>query len=360
VLANRKRKAMSKMIFHRLIEHAKRDGVDFANADKVRWIKRLNDDDALLMAKANVVANRKVTRQIRVVQIEHEERRLFAFLGMRLIEAPTEGLAYTELTPGLFGIIVTQADIKPVATGSEIRDAIELQYDGADDFDGFDLKSISDLFPPIFVYEADKDFEYTGDKIRVLGAMVARSYEDGPIEFSDELLKKICDTFQTASEYIPYENILQGMLAISWGGFFVELYRSVEQLYSVPKLEALTSEWKSEMPHKELASLLDRILTWRPREQDSLEALINECSTPTKERLRQAFCPTLEAEKEMGAEAIAKGIYGLRNSLVHFRTGLPAADRSDESWALAIDSMIDVVTGMYDKFGAVFYGGVPA
>lgn len=343
------------MIFHRLIEHAKREGVDVANADKVRWIKRLNDDDAHLMAKANVAANRKVTRQIRAVQIEHEGRRLFAFLGMNLIETPTEGLACIDLTPGLFGIVVTQTDVKPVATGSEIREIIELQFQGADGFDGFDLKFISDLFPPIFVYEADKNFEYTGNEIRVLGAMIARSYEDGPIDFSNELLEKICNTFQNSSEYIPYENILQGMLAISWGGFFVELYRSVEQLYCVPKLEILTKEWRSELPHRELALLLDRILSWRPRELESLENLIGECSMPTKERLRQAFCPTLGEEIEVGSEAIAKNIYGLRNSLVHFRTGLPVADRSDESWALVINSMIDVVTGTYDKFGSIFY-----
>src|SRR5690606_33621098 len=81
-VASRSRIEMSSAIFRRLSEHAAALGVLVANADEARWIKRLSEEDADLMAKADVKATRKITRQMRAVQFQYNTRQYFAFFGL--------------------------------------------------------------------------------------------------------------------------------------------------------------------------------------------------------------------------------------------------------------------------------------
>lgn len=103
-MANRSRIEMSQQIFHsqRLISQAEDASVTIPDADKPRWIRKLSDDDASLMAKADVSNQQKITRQIRAIQIEHDETRYFAVLGLGEIDTTPSGLQPIELTPGLF------------------------------------------------------------------------------------------------------------------------------------------------------------------------------------------------------------------------------------------------------------------
>ena len=147
----------------------------------------------------------------------------------------------------------------------------------AEGFDGYELSAITNLFPSIEIFEADQNYEYTANVVRVLGALTARSYADGPIAPSGTTLNKVADIFQSGSEHVPFENVLQGMLSISWGGFFLELYRAIEQLYAVPRLAALVEAWPTSLPYRSLADLLESHLAWRPKEDDALAKIIAEC-----------------------------------------------------------------------------------
>ena len=125
--------------------------------------------------------------------------------------------------------------------------------------------------------------------VRVLGALTARSYADGPIAPSGTTLNKVADIFQSGSEHVPFENVLQGMLSISWGGFFLELYRAIEQLYAVPRLAALVEAWPTSLPYRSLADLLESHLAWRPKEDDALAKIIAECDDTIVAPLRESF-----------------------------------------------------------------------
>ena len=66
---------MSGIIFRKLTDYAARAGELIGTSDRPRWVKRLSPEDADLMSKADIKANRKITRQMRAVQFEHEARR---------------------------------------------------------------------------------------------------------------------------------------------------------------------------------------------------------------------------------------------------------------------------------------------
>jgi hypothetical protein len=339
-MANRSRIQMSQQIFERLIAHASDDGVVIPDTDQKRWISRLSDADATLMAEADVLGHQQITRQIRAIHFEHNAVRYFAVLGIGEAESVPDGLVPTELTPGTLSVALTQSDIQPSAKGLEILEAIGDLHGGVEGFNGYELSAITKLFPSIEIFEADQNYEYTANVVRVLGALTARSYVDGPLAPSDTTLKKVSDIFQSGSEHVPFENVLQGMLSISWGGFFLELYRAIEQLYAVPRLAALVEAWPTSLPYRRLADLLESHLAWRPKEDDALAKIIAECDGIIVGPLRESFSGHREADQEITAEKVAADIYKIRNSLVHFRAALGTVQRTNEEWDNMISAML--------------------
>lgn len=346
---------MSGAIFKRLSDCAEAAGTPIADADQPRWIKRLSQEDADLMAKADIKATRKITRQMQAVQFEYEGKRCFVFFGFSTIEELPEGLTALPLTPGVFGIAVTETDVSPKATASQIRDIIEAPFAGAEGYDGHELDDVASLFPAALVLEADIDLTYTGDIDRVLGTMVAISYFDGPLSLSRQTLKAFVRVFEEGSEYIPYLNVLQGILSISWSGLYVELYRCIEQLYAVPRLLDLTQEWKFDRSLGELAELLEARLSWRPKEDDSLCKVIGACEDATVNSVIAAFRLAPD-ENSTRAEVAGRAIYAMRNGLVHFRGRTRIAPPTDEQWDEIVAAMLGAVSDSYDAFGRVFHG----
>lgn len=344
---------MSQNVFGRLIECVEQQGLALENRDKSRWIKRLSEHDANLMSKADVISTVKVTRQIKAVQIEYENFRYMAILGLPLIDSAPDGLILIDHTPGLFAIAVIGADVGPNATAYQIKQAIEYSHEGDPGFEGIDLAEISCLFPLIQVFQADKNYEFTAELVRVLGTLTASSYFDGPIGLDSSTLSETQALFEGGCEFVPFEAILQGLLSISWSGFFLELYRAIEQLYAVPKLLALATVWPVTGKYSDMAANLEKHLGWRPKENESLAGLIDCCSDATKISLGLAFCQN--RENPMEAETIANCIYKLRNSLVHFRQALLTARLDDSDWNTKIRAMIALMNEVYQQHGSRFH-----
>lgn len=73
---------MNHVIFQRLMDRAAAGGTVIANSEKGRYIKRFSEEDAELMAKADIIHRRKITRLMQAVGFDHHGRRYFAFLGL--------------------------------------------------------------------------------------------------------------------------------------------------------------------------------------------------------------------------------------------------------------------------------------
>ncbi|WP_223564813.1 hypothetical protein [Agrobacterium tumefaciens] len=352
---------MSQIIFQRLIDYAEAGGTTIMNADKGRYIKRESDHDAELMAKAEIIDRRTITRQMRAVMFEYEDRRYFAFFGFasiqdQLLQMP-EGLRELDATPGLFAIAVTETGAMIRATPAEIREIVEGEYRGLKGYEGHDLFAIASLFPPVMFFEADVDYTYTANLDRVLGAMVSATYVDGPFALSEDTLETVAALFTDGSEFIPFDNVLQGVLSISWSGFYVELYRCVEQLYPVPRLVDLIQQWSSTQSFGTLADLLQTSLGWRPREDESLIKLIAACPESVSNDLAAAFGILLN-EKSSPSEIAGRQVYAMRNGLVHFRGNSAVGHLSDEKWNAVVKAMIALVTATYAEFGEKYHQGI--
>lgn len=362
-MASRSRKAMSKTLFQRLIDHAAIDGTIIAHADKGRFIRKQSGADAELMAKADVRDKRSITRQMRAVMFEHDEHCFFAFFGFssrpgQQLQMP-DGLTEVDPTPGMFGIAITEAEVSPRATPLQIREIIESEYVGLEGYEGHELDDIVGLYPPVVFAEADANYFYTKSIDRVVGAMVAATYSDGPIALTDDALKSIGNLFTAGPESTPFENVLQGVLSISWSGLYVELYRCIEQLYPVPRLSELIQKWASTRSLNHLAELLRDSLGWRPREDESLIKLIAACPEPIIHSIVLALELDLD-EKSIPAEVAGRQVYAMRNGFVHFRGRTNFVQPSDKKWNDIVIAMIALVSEIYRQFGEQFHAGIAA
>ncbi|WP_299734110.1 hypothetical protein [uncultured Tateyamaria sp.] len=317
------------------------------NSKAPRWIKKLSDEDAALMSQADVIEACLVTRHLRASLLQHEDAIFLCVSGLEADEDLPIAFEAIELTPGHFALAVSELKLEPRASAIEIFDTIDGSFSGEDGYEGHDLEDVTKLFPDLSIFQLNKDADSSGSIWRSLGVLLSVFYGQGPIELSEEALGSLRELYEAGSDHVPFRNIVQGHLAMSWSGLFLELYRAIEQLYSVPKLTNLTDHWVSPKPFYELAELLENQLGWRPKEEDALRELIEGCDASLLDMLAIELCPNAENK----AQAVAKAIYKQRNSLVHFRPAMPEQDYSTQQWNDRISLMIKLVSKLYEKHG---------
>jgi len=354
----RNRIAMSLALFGRLTDYAAQAGDPVANPDAGRWITRKDGEDAFLMANAEAGV-RIVTRQIRLVRIEHEDQRYFCIFGLPEPDATPPDLEIFDATAGIFAIAVLEAQVRPPmsVTPAEIKQTLDDRYKNIAGYNGHELADIVHLFPPLLVYRAVAGADYHAITDRVLGAILARTYFDGPISLEPDTVSALAEIFEADSAHIPFRNLVQGVLAISWENLFLEVYRCVEQLYGMKRFGALKATLNFAASPRDLAKMLEDQLAWRPKEAEAFTALVVLCD----DGLISAVCRNLAIEADDHQKRCSKLVevlYGLRNTIVHYRPAHEAVEMSDAEWNVIIRGMLAIVAQLYNDHADEFFGSM--
>jgi hypothetical protein len=351
---------MNKVLFERLVTAAQQRDVDITNSTKGRFLRRLSEEDAELMTSGDA-NSLVVSRHVRIVRVSFKDETYFCVFGLAEPDETPQGLEPCEMTPALFSIAVLEANVQPTnsISGSQIRDAIEDRFVGAENYEGHDLETIESLFPRILAYRIanPEPYLYEGE-YRVLGALLARSYTDGPINISTRALENIWQLFESGSKYIPYRNLVQGIMSISWESLFLETYRCLEQLYAEPRVSALKDKWPSTLPLRDLAAMLEQHLSWRPKEDDALAKIISACEPELLKTLCVALGVEAQVENQIArAEQVSKKIYSIRNNVVHYRPVHEVINKTDLEWDAIVSALLGVVESLYEARGELFFSG---
>ncbi|MCO8029940.1 hypothetical protein NI454_08225 [Brevundimonas diminuta] len=353
---------MSAELFGLLAAQAADEGQPVEGPGRARFIKKLSADDAALMAVAQASEALIVTRQIRLVRIRHADQTYFCTFGLPSPDVIPPGLEVVDATPGLFAVAVLTARVRPIpsypANGGQafaIKDLLDTQYIGSAGYEGHELDDVARLFPQLTVYRASEDRAYLEIDERVLGSILVRAYIDGPIAMDAETLVTLTRVFEGDSDLIPFRNLVQGFLSISWENLFVEVYRCIEQLYALPRIEALKAELTYPSAARELAKILEDRLAWRPKEGDAFEALVRMCDEAIVSRLFGGLdSPAKDSHLERCADAVSE-LYSLRNRIVHYRPVHDRIAKSDESWNVIIRGMLDITAQLYNTKAASYF-----
>jgi hypothetical protein len=143
------------------------------------------------------------------------------------------------------------------------------------------------------------------------------------------------------------------MLSFSWQSFYLEVYRCIENMYPLSRLKKLCSSWKPQDLLWNVAILLEKDLSWRPREEEALASVLRECSLPTVQALNSAMGGTPD-NNDIHTSA-AKLVYVTRNELVHFRPRAPSSIKPAQSWDEQVRALIDCLDEIYTVSGDTFH-----
>lgn len=319
-----------------------------SNPAKVRFLKRYSDDDAELMSKATILGSLKATRSLACACIYHEGERVFLVSGIDQIDDWPDLFELEPLiTPGLFQVFWHSTQIAPAANDPEIREVIDDQHAGYAEFEGVDIADILSLYPPITALRIDTNAEtYPVEKL--LGYLILRNYEYTPLEITSDLRSKFADLFDSGSEALPYNILLQALMSFSWGAAYLQVYRCIENLFSLGPVIGLKSAIRFTGSSKSLAAALENELSWRPREQDALHSLLSCCSRSKLENFLRAIAVDLSDNPQ---KQCADRIYRYRNAQAHFRLGAQEISHTDEDWVSVISSLLEIVENIYSQHG---------
>jgi len=353
---SRNRKQMSTDIFDRIHAAAFANDENYVADSHPRWIARKDDVDADLMANAEIRVL-PLGMQIFSMSVSYKTKRFFCFSGLpKPAEVPV-GLSPVDATPGLFACAVVLGDMPAIASAAQVLDAIGQQYHGIDGYYGHDLSDILLFFPEISFFEVSDgvDENYLLNLERVAGSYVSRGYQKRPLDLNPNTLKKLVELFEGGPDAIPYHLPLQGVMSYSWPSLFLDLYRCLEQLYSAPRLANLIEKVHHDGSLSDLARILENVLSWRPREEESLATLLNKLSRTARESLISSFFVGQTDLSEATGEKCASYVYKLRNSHVHFRPAMSADKISSYQWNSIISAMCDAVIEVYLEMGGSFF-----
>lgn len=323
---------MSKDLFGRLEARAP----EFASSDASRWIKRLSDEDSELLAKADIDTVR-LGRHLGGCHITHRDMQVVSIVGLSDHEYNIEGLYEIDATPALFQLTILSLELSPTETDAEIRDALEGQDSSVQDYDGHELDQIANLFPPVSYFAVEKSGStFLSDIRRVLGIAICKSEYDLPLDLRDPVRLSFIEVFEGSSDQYPVTLALQGLVSAFWQTQFVEIYRTIEQLFPAKSLKTLADKIGYRGANSTLRLELADALGWHPREDGALSSLVNDLPGEIIEQYRQVFGIPSDA-KDLPA-AVAKNIYQTRNAIVHYRGPNELGQISEANWRLIIEA----------------------
>lgn len=345
---------MSEDLFLAILEKGLSEDPDLPLTLDGRWIEKESELDATFMSDAQVEVLRLSSSRV-AAKMTHEDLTVFAISGFSHCDELPDGLSEREPTPGTFALFALEANLDVIASSSEIRDLTELVSAAHPPYNGHGLDQVLPVFENVRFFELDRAVAYTNRLDRIVAAYCARVAPKSGIKLSLETQKEISRLIESGADEIPYHVLLRGMLSASHQFLFLDLYRCVEQLYSVPRVGKLLEALGHSASIYDLSKTLEDALSWRPKEDESLLQLLSGIDVDHCKSIRAHFGDRDEIEDIKSVERAAKRIYKLRNESVHFRPAMTGDELSEKTWDSVICSMLLVVSDLYDKYGKLYH-----
>lgn len=347
-MVSRRRIDVSKELFAKLASAA--PSVIPSEGD--RWVKRASEVDSTLLAKASVRPLR-LSRQLGACHIQHESERYVVAVGLPDLEPTIDGLQPTELTPALFQLSVLTLNIEPSGTEAQIRDILQGASSADKSYEGHDLSEIADLFPYLVSFKVSGEEAFLDDIERVLGLLICWTEITLPLEITESIRLAYIDVFKNSSASYPIVLALQGLVSAFWQTQYIELYRTIEQLFPATAIKAFSDKIGYRGANRDLNQYAHQTLGWRPKEDGALEALVRSLPSKFIEEYRQAL--KIKSDVEDVQMQVSKVLYKLRNSIVHYRGPSEISKMSDSDWQKIVELTCKFSNHVYSKFARSYF-----
>lgn len=150
---------------------------------------------------------------------------------------------------------------------------------------------------------------------------------------------------------IPKDNLFLSMSSTHWKHCFLELYRSIECIYSIPRAMELKEMAGFEGAALQLSTICERSLGWRRKEEDSLKKLIGKYLEINS--LPSNLITLLQSNYEMinpiKEDKVANKLYSIRNDLVHHTYG-NRGEIDENEWIVWLDFLLKLSESLYQIY----------
>jgi len=369
-MPERNLKKINSIIFSRLEDRVINLNGFLNNFRKPRWIKSTKEcQDVMKYADCEVFS---VSRNFKIIKTTHKGKVYYIvfsdfsdFDGVEI-----EGMDDIQLTSGYFCLAASESNISTMAKAFEIKDKIELFFKDEDvetsSYHGHELEDIKKLFPNCKMFLLLNDNVLLEDFNRAVGIINCKLLDNSPLHLEGASIKKLEEIFLQGNEFIPYINIIHGMNSLSWESFYLQLYRCIEQLYAQHRVDLLKTQLAilNKESIKDIATYLEKSLSWRPKEEESIQELFTKTSSIHIKELGFALGIikyenneyTFNGSSESDAsKPVAREAYQLRNNIVHFRPLNMSKKYDDQAWNILIRAMLGIIKDLYEDIGPRFF-----
>jgi hypothetical protein len=294
---------------------------------------------------ATLVAELSLSASVKLARFDFSNRAFFVTSGLDLPEVP-DPLRAEDLDGGLLTAFLSEVRPSPAVGTAQIRDVVEYADNTSTlGYNGHDPLLVSDLFPKMHVFSVQDLLIDESFKVFFLICLSGRR----PEQWIDEHLAQVLNSvLQLSAASIPYETLCRSILDMDPGALFLALYRCLEALYALTLTQQLMAAVQISKPWAEMAQTLEETLGWYPREEPSLEALLERAAPEHLQAVMAASGETIP-DNARSAQCVARRVYKLRNALVHYRPFHRKFSFKGVDWNRLCEAMVLLVFHVYDQ-----------
>jgi len=348
-------KEANQCIFKRLSERSSTPD------SQIRWIKTDKHEKKWLQ-DLNITEEKWILPSLTTALSVFDKQKYLVVIGFDTVINNDDLIEPVDLNAGLVTAVLSELEI-PFAnfvTSEQIIEDILWQYrkmpstEGT--YEGHDFTEIARFFQPIQVYKILYESAIIAAQLERLSCVYFCQVIQSPpfLSFSSEVIDLYYQLATTGPSSIPYENLLLSLSSGNWKYAFLELYKCLENLFSIsnPQLRGLhttlTDNNKLEIPLRDFSGKIENIIDWYPREIQAIQSLINQTSKSVKDALKQVG--NFNLNDEASDETLAKKFYRLRNSITHYRAGIKPVQLDAQNGNCLIKATLMLIEELYQKY----------
>lgn len=332
-------------------EIAKQKRCVATNAEEKKWLKNvIFTPNYLFHSRDGMLLRAEMDGDVYLISIGHS------------VGAIAGELEEVALNAGLFTALAADFELTLSTNGTQPAWLAEYIFYPVEDVDGvggierLDLPTVAAAFEKVMVFLVNPKsalLEDGPDLSRTAIALCAKTRQGMVLGWSDEALALAASAAFDSTLKLPFHLILRALKEFSADNAFLAIYRCVELLFPLPKISELSGLLSLATPGLELASIIEKCLGWRRREEDALTdvfagfeadelgAIVEKLEIPLSERT--------------ASERIARHVYELRNTCVHYRPAQSMAARKDDAfWLSRAEMMLALLEKLYRRHDAAF------
>ncbi|WP_162915978.1 hypothetical protein [Ralstonia pseudosolanacearum] len=304
----------------------------------------------------------------RILHIRYDTMACFVLVNFAAPPELPDELAVAPMNAGLFTLLGAECNIV-----SQVVDELQLHevvfLPASADYNGHSWETLAPFFQPLTVLaiKSGGSFDGNGGIERAALYLSAGVASLRTLPFASNTLDACRELALDEHTQVPVSLLAHALVAVRWEHCFLEFYRCVERLFSLPTILALKDDLKISHAAVAVSSALERVIGWRKAEEPGLLTLLTECETACLHFHGKFVGLDATLHREYSTKMVAAHIYKLRNSIVHYRPATDLPTLNEQAWKLLLDFLVEIISFLYGKFrpelittGAAASSAVPA